>query len=89
MFVPWEYVFSYKNPAATGAYNLLGQFAFWKIATRLSYRAEIFSGAAQMIVDALGTDHIPSGSSNGGGGRSVLGYPKGHYVLGSRERVVD
>ena len=60
VFVPWEYVFSYKNPATAGAYNLLGQFAFWKIATRLSYRAEIFAGAAQMIVNALGTDHVPA-----------------------------
>lgn len=60
VFIPWEYVFSYKNPATVGAYNALGQFAFWKIATRLSYRAEIFAGAAQLIVNALGTDHIPA-----------------------------
>lgn len=60
VFVPWEYVFSYRNDATARIYNILGQFAFWKVATRLSYRAEIFAGAAQMIVDALGTDHIPA-----------------------------
>lgn len=60
VFLPWEYVFSYKNKATAGIYNILGQFAFWKIATRLSYRAEIFAGTAQLIVDALGTDNIPA-----------------------------
>jgi 4-hydroxyphenylacetate 3-monooxygenase len=60
VFIPWDYVFSYKNKTTADIYNILGQFAFWKIATRLSYRAEIFAGAAQMIVDALGTDHIPA-----------------------------
>ncbi len=59
VFIPWEFVFSYRNPKISTIYNTLGQFAFWKICTRLSYRAEIFAGAAQLIVDALGTDHIP------------------------------
>ncbi len=58
VFIPWDYVFSYKNQVTADIYNVLGQFAFWKIATRLSYRAEIFAGTAQMIVDALGTDQI-------------------------------
>ncbi len=60
VFVPWEYVFSYKNQTLGQIYTTLGQFAFWKIANRLAYRAEIFAGAAQLIVDALGTDHIPA-----------------------------
>lgn len=60
VFVPWENVFSYKNKAVIGIYTTLGQFAFWKIATRLSYRAQIFAGAAQMIVEALGTEGIPA-----------------------------
>jgi 4-hydroxyphenylacetate 3-monooxygenase len=60
VFIPWEYVFSYRNPKISAIYNTLGQFAFWKICTRLSYRAELFAGAAQLIVDALGTDHIPA-----------------------------
>jgi aromatic ring hydroxylase len=60
VFIPWQYVFSYKNQTTADIYTTLGQFAFWKIATRLSYRAEIFAGTAQLIVDALGTDHIPA-----------------------------
>jgi aromatic ring hydroxylase len=60
VFIPWEYVLSYKNRATRDIYSTLGQFAFWKIANRLSYRAEIFAGVAQLIVDALGTDHIPA-----------------------------
>jgi len=60
VFIPWEYVFSYKNRTTANIYTTLGQFAFWKVATRLSYRAEIFAGAAQLIVDALGTDQIPA-----------------------------
>ena len=46
MFVPWEYVFSYKNKVIPNVHYTLGWFAQWKIATRLSYRAEIFAGAA-------------------------------------------
>mgnify|MGYP000877335213 CR=1 FL=1 len=60
VFVPRQYLFSYKNKAIAEVYNLVGRFAFWKIATRLSHRAEIFAGAAQMIVNALGTDHVPA-----------------------------
>jgi aromatic ring hydroxylase len=59
VFVPWEYVFSYKNKVISNVYYTIGRFAQWKIVMRLSYRAEIFAGAAQMIVNALGTDHVP------------------------------
>ncbi len=59
VFIPREYVFSYKNRSTGGAYYTLGRFAQFKIAARLACRAEIFAGAAQMIVNALGTDHIP------------------------------
>ena len=58
VFIPWEYVFSYRNKALGEIYYVLGQFAFWKILTRMSFRAELFAGAAQAIVNALGTDHI-------------------------------
>jgi aromatic ring hydroxylase len=58
VFIPWDYVFSYKNRVTGQIYTTIGRFPFWKIATRLSFRAEIFAGLAQMIVDALGTDHI-------------------------------
>ncbi|WP_439815984.1 4-hydroxyphenylacetate 3-hydroxylase N-terminal domain-containing protein [Zavarzinia sp. CC-PAN008] len=60
VFVPWDYVFSYRNRMTPQIYTTLGQFAFWKIGTRLSYRAELFAAAAQLIVDALGTDQVPA-----------------------------
>ena len=55
-----DYVFSYRNPNISRIYTTLGRFAFWKIACRLSYRAELFAAAAQMVVNALGTDHVPA-----------------------------
>ena len=58
--IPRECVFSYRNPNISNIYTTLGRFAFWKIICRLSYRAELFAATAQMIVDALGTDHIPA-----------------------------
>ena len=59
VFIPRDHVFSFKNRATGGAYYTLGRFAQFKIAARLSVRAEIFAGAAQAIVEVLGTDHIP------------------------------
>ena len=55
-----DYVFSYRNPKISNIYTTLGRFAFWKIICRLSYRAELFAATAQLIVNALGTDHIPA-----------------------------
>ena len=53
-------MFSYRTPNSANIYTTLGRFAFWKIIARLSYRAELFAATARMIVDALGTDHIPA-----------------------------
>ena len=55
-----DYVFSYRNASISNIYTTLGRFAFWKIICRLSHRAELFAATAQMIVNALGTDHIPA-----------------------------
>ena len=55
-----DYVFSFRNPKISNIYTTLGRFAFWKIICRLSYRAELFAATARMIVNALGTDHIPA-----------------------------
>ena len=55
-----DYVFSYRNRNIASIYTTLGRFAFWKIVCRLSHRAELFAATAQMIVNALGTDHIPA-----------------------------
>ena len=55
-----DYVFSYRNRNIASIYTTLGRFAFWKIICRLSHRAELFAATAQMIVNALGTDHVPA-----------------------------
>ena len=58
--IPRDYVFSYRNRNIANIYTTLGRFAFWKIVCRLSHRAELFAATAQMIVNALGTDHVPA-----------------------------
>ena len=55
-----DYVFSYRNRGIATIYTTLGRFAFWKIICRLSHRAELFAATAQMVVNALGTDHVPA-----------------------------
>ena len=58
--IPLDYVFSFRNPNISNIYTTLGRFAFWKIICRLSYRAELFAATARIVVNALGTDHIPA-----------------------------
>ena len=58
--LPKNYLFSYRNPNISRIYTTLGRFAFWKILCRLSYRADLFAATAQMVVNALGTDHVPA-----------------------------
>lgn len=59
VFVPREEVFSFRDENMLGLYHELGALALWHILARLSYKAEIFSGAAQVIVEILGTENIP------------------------------
>lgn len=59
VFVPNEYLFSIKDVELLSIYNETGVLAHWHILSRLMYRAEIFSGVAQTIVDILGTGSIP------------------------------
>ncbi|MDQ0219855.1 4-hydroxyphenylacetate 3-monooxygenase [Peribacillus cavernae] len=56
VFVPREYLFSIKNVKLLSIYGETGVLAHWHILSRLMYRAEIFSGVAQTIVDILGTN---------------------------------
>lgn len=58
VFVPNEYLFSIKDVELLGIYSETGVLAHWHILSRLMYRAEIFSGVAQTIVDILGTGSI-------------------------------
>jgi 4-hydroxyphenylacetate 3-monooxygenase len=59
VFVPREEVFSFRDENMLGLYHELGALALWHILARLSYKAEIFAGAAQVIVEILGTENIP------------------------------
>lgn len=59
VFVPWDDVFVHQRPELLGLYYPICTLAHWHILARLWYRAEIFAGIAQAVVDALGTDPIP------------------------------
>lgn len=59
VFVPREYLFSIKDTELLSVYGETGVLAHWHILSRLMYRAEIFSGVAQLITEILGTDKIP------------------------------
>jgi 4-hydroxyphenylacetate 3-monooxygenase len=55
VFIPREYIFSLRNTALLGLYRESCAIAHWHILARLMYRAQLFVGAAQTIVDVLGT----------------------------------
>lgn len=59
VFIPREHLYSFRDPAMLGLYHELGALALWHILARLAYKAEIFSGTAQVIVEVLGTENIP------------------------------
>jgi len=59
VFVPWEDVFVYRKPELLGLYYPVCSIAHWHILSRLWYRAELFAGVAQAVVNALGTETIP------------------------------
>lgn len=56
VFIPREYIFSLRNTTLLGLYRESCALCHWHILSRLMYRSEIFMGAAQSIVDILGTD---------------------------------
>jgi 4-hydroxyphenylacetate 3-monooxygenase len=58
-FLPREYVFSLRNLDLLTSYFDSCVYVLWHILTRLSYRAEIFAGVAQVITEILGTEKIP------------------------------
>lgn len=59
VFVPADHVFSYRRTEMLGLYHQLGALALSHVLTRISYRAEIFAGTAQLIAEVLGTTTIP------------------------------
>jgi 4-hydroxyphenylacetate 3-monooxygenase len=59
VFVPWELIFTFRRQELLNKYHEIGRLPLWHIMTRIAYKAQIFAGAAQLIVDVLGTDQIP------------------------------
>ncbi len=57
--LPHEYVFSKRNLESLKLYFESVVYVSWHIMTRLAYRAQIFAGTAQAVVEILGTDKIP------------------------------
>jgi aromatic ring hydroxylase len=59
VLIPRELMFSFRRMEMLPLYHEIGAMCLWHILVRLSYRAEIFLGTAQVIADVLGTTTIP------------------------------
>ncbi|WP_071394206.1 4-hydroxyphenylacetate 3-hydroxylase N-terminal domain-containing protein [Bacillus tuaregi] len=59
VFVEKWRIFNYGVPELNELYGDVILGAHWHILSRLATKAEIYAGAAQLIVDALGTGKIP------------------------------
>lgn len=59
VFVPNERLFNVGEPELLKLYGPVVLWVHWHILTRLWYKAELFVGAAQLVLDVLGTGHIP------------------------------
>lgn len=55
VFIPREMIFSKRNLETLKLYFESVVYVSWHIMTRLAFRAQIFAGTAQAIVDILGT----------------------------------
>ena len=60
VFLPKEYLFSFRNPETLELYLEVGALALWHVLARLARRGEIFAAVAKMIVNVLGTERIPA-----------------------------
>jgi 4-hydroxyphenylacetate 3-monooxygenase len=59
VFIPNERVFNLGDPGQENRY-LKVIWAHWQILTRLWVKSQIFLGAGRLVVEALGTSHIPA-----------------------------
>jgi 4-hydroxyphenylacetate 3-monooxygenase len=60
VFLPNERIFNLGVPALGNLYGPVTVWAHWHILTRLWVKAKIIAGAAQAVVDALGTGNVPA-----------------------------
>jgi 4-hydroxyphenylacetate 3-monooxygenase len=59
VFVPNSRLFNVGEPELLKLYGPVVLWAHWHILSRLWYKAELFVGVGQLVVDVLGTAHIP------------------------------
>jgi 4-hydroxyphenylacetate 3-monooxygenase len=59
VFIPNERIFNLGDPGQENRY-LKVIWAHWQILTRLWVKSQIFLGAGRLVVEALGTSHIPA-----------------------------
>jgi 4-hydroxyphenylacetate 3-monooxygenase len=60
VFVPKDRIFNLGDPSLLKYYGPVCTWAHWHVLTRLSVKAELFVGAGQLVLDVLGTGHIPA-----------------------------
>ncbi len=60
VFVPKDRIFNLGDPSLLKYYGPVCTWAHWHVLTRLSVKAEIFVGCGQLVLDVLGTGHIPA-----------------------------
>lgn len=58
VFVPNERLFNVGEPELLKLYGPVVLWVHWHILSRLWYKAELFVGAAQLVIEVLGTGHI-------------------------------
>ncbi|MCL6445300.1 MAG: hypothetical protein K6T83_17890, partial [Alicyclobacillus sp.] len=59
VFVEKWRIFNYGEPQLNNLYGPVVLGVHWHILARLATKAKMYAGAAQLIVDVLGTGHIP------------------------------
>jgi aromatic ring hydroxylase len=59
VFVPNERLFNVGDPELLKLYGPVTLWVHWHILSRLAVKADLFVGISQMVMNVLGTDHIP------------------------------
>lgn len=59
-FVPNDRIFNLGDPSLLKYYGSVTVWAHWHILTRLQVKSEVFIGAAQLVMEALGTQKFPA-----------------------------
>ncbi|WPP21438.1 4-hydroxyphenylacetate 3-hydroxylase N-terminal domain-containing protein [Komagataeibacter rhaeticus] len=60
VFVPKDRIFNLGDPTLVNYYGPVCNWAHWHVLTRLAVKAEIFVGCGHLVLDVLGTGHIPA-----------------------------